>query len=200
MYPEHSSSLCLPVSFRDFASLQGSFLPASIWSLNIVPKGYEKREFFTSEMELLWSIKRYITFVSPFIYLYSTINWSRKLYFQIRKHSGRGSLRFAWKFTAVAQALFPSSLKIAQLVYLIIKVICNCRKYRQRERYIKNVKIVCNFATKRQLLLMLQFISFWIFFHANSCKHTIYHFDKIVTYCIYSFVSYFLLNINIFMV
>lgn len=53
MDPDHLSSLCWSSSFRDFASLQASFLPASIWSLNIVPKGCEKREFFTSEMELL---------------------------------------------------------------------------------------------------------------------------------------------------
>lgn len=47
----------LPPSETVFVSLQVSLLPPSIWRLNIVPKGYEKREFFTSEMELLWPVK-----------------------------------------------------------------------------------------------------------------------------------------------
>lgn len=50
-------SVGLLLSERVFESLQVSFLPPSIWRLNIVPKGYKKREFFTSEMELLWSVK-----------------------------------------------------------------------------------------------------------------------------------------------
>lgn len=55
--PPHKLSVGLPPSETAFESLQVSFFPPSVWRLNIMPRGYEKREFFTSEMELLWSVK-----------------------------------------------------------------------------------------------------------------------------------------------
>lgn len=59
MRPDKASSLCWPASFgaRLWVFFASFLLPPSLWSLNTVPKGYEKREFFTSEMELLWSVK-----------------------------------------------------------------------------------------------------------------------------------------------
>lgn len=72
-----------------------------------------RRENFSSVKWSFMVCERYISFVSPFIYLCSTINRSRKLYFQIRKHRRKHSQRFSWKFVPVAQALFSSSVKIS---------------------------------------------------------------------------------------
>lgn len=77
-----------------------------------MPEISEGREFPPSEVELLWFVKRHISLVSPFIYLCSTIDQTRKLRCKIRKHHGSSGLRFSQKFTPAAQVLFLSSKKI----------------------------------------------------------------------------------------
>ena len=81
--------LCYPVLFRDLPCVFASFLFISLHV--IMPKGYEKRNFFLQWNGTFMVCERYISFVSSFIYLYSAINRSRKLHVQIRKHCGRCS-------------------------------------------------------------------------------------------------------------